>query len=411
MFKRLRIRFILIASLAISILMAGVLGVTTAVRYYQTQRDISLVLQLLSDNKGNFPSLNEAEKQLGRPTSQDSLNQYRFLSVRIDEHQKVSDIDASNIYELSETDAQTYTEKLIKGNKKVGRFWDGDRYYAYHIRSIGNNQQLLIILDATNNMMDYQAVLNISLWLGIIGIGLFILLISALSQKVIEPYVKNYEKQKRFITNAGHELKTPLAIISANNELVELMSGESEWTKSTADQVHRLTGLINQMVTLARLEEQEDVELHKVNFSEITQDAAEDFKSLVIKDGKSFVMSIAPDIHVNAEEKSLFELVTILVDNANKYCDPGGQVHISLKTTGTVSKKAKLSISNTYKAGKTVDYSRFFERFYREDESHNNAHRSGYGIGLSMAESMVTLFKGKLSVAYKNDTITFTVLL
>ena len=110
-------------------------------------------------------------------------------------------------------------------------------------------------------------------------------------------------------------------------------------------------------------------------------------------------------------EKSLFELVTILVDNANKYCDPGGQVHISLKTTGTVSKKAKLSISNTYKAGKTVDYSRFFERFYREDESHNNAHRSGYGIGLSMAESMVTLFKGKLSVAYKNDTITFTVLL
>lgn len=78
MFKRLRLRFILIASLAISVLIAGVLGVTTAVRYYQTQRDISLVLQVLSDNKGSFPSLNEDEKQLGRPTSQDSLSQYRF---------------------------------------------------------------------------------------------------------------------------------------------------------------------------------------------------------------------------------------------------------------------------------------------------------------------------------------------
>ena len=237
----------------------------------------------------------------------------------------------------------------------------------------------------------------------------FILVVSAFSGYAIKPYLENYEKQKRFITNAGHELKTPLSIISANNELQELMTGETEWTKSTKDQVERLTHLINQLVTLARLEEQPNIVLERVCFSEIVQDAAEDFKAPIIKDGKTFEMQIASDIYVKAEEKSLFELVTLLVDNANKYCDDKGTVSVKLSRTNGL-KKARLEVSNTFKEGTEIDYSRFFDRFYREDESHNNQ-TSGYGIGLSMAQSIVKIFKGKISVSYKNDAITFKVIL
>ena len=117
-------------------------------------------------------------------------------------------------------------------------------------------------------------------------------------------------------------------------------------------------------------------------------------------------MDIQPNIHVKAEEKSLFELVTLLVDNANKYCDPAGKVSVTLSKNRL--SKAKLEISNTYTKGKDVDYTKFFERFYREDESHNNK-TSGYGIGLSMAQTMVKLLKGNISVTYKDDTITFLV--
>lgn len=177
--------------------------------------------------------------------------------------------------------------------------------------------------------------------------------------------------------------------------------------KSTNDQVERMTGLINSLVAMARLEEQPEVVLTDLNFSAIAEDAAEDFKGPVIKDGKQFVMEIQPDIHVKAEEKSLFELVTLLVDNANKYCDAGGAVSVKLSKANRLS-KARLEISNTYAEGKNVDYSKFFERFYREDESHNNK-KSGYGIGLSMAQTMVKLFKGSISVSYSGDTITFLV--
>ena len=148
-----------------------------------------------------------------------------------------------------------------------------------------------------------------------------------------------------------------------------------------------------------------------MDFSYITEDAAEDFKGPVVRDGKSFVMDITPDIHVKAEEKSLFELVTLLVDNANKYCDPEGTVTVRLRQIGRTRKRARLEVSNTYKEGKTVDYSKFFERFYRIEESHNNKEHKGFGIGLSMAQSMVKLFKGRIFASYKNDTITFTVIL
>lgn len=229
---------------------------------------------------------------------------------------------------------------------------------------------------------------------------------------VIRPFIRNYEKQRRFITNAGHELKTPLAIISANTELQELMIGENEWTKSTNDQVARLTNLINSLVALSRLEEHPDIVLQDVDFSYITEDAAEDFKGPVVRDGKSFVMDITSDIHVKAEEKSLFELVTLLVDNANKYCDSEGTtVTVRLRQIGRTCKRARVEVPNTYKEGKEVDYGKFFERFYRIDESHNNKENSGFGIGLSMAQSMVELFKGRIFASYKSDTITFTVIL
>ena len=159
------------------------------------------------------------------------------------------------------------------------------------------------------------------------------------------------------------------------------------------------------------VEEQPDIVLQDVDFSYITEDAAEDFKGPVVRDGKSFVMDITPDIHVKAEEKSLFELVTLLVDNANKYCDPEGTVTVRLRQIGRTRKRARLEVSNTYKEGKAVDYSKFFERFYRIEESHNNKEHKGFGIGLSMAQSMVKLFKGRIFASYKNDTITFTVIL
>lgn len=407
MFRKLRIRFIAIASLAILIVLFSVVGVLISARHIQTVNEINKILTLISDNDGTFPSVSKATSELGNTVSVDTLFQYRYFSAVIDKDGNITSLNSSSISDLTDEQVESYLTKINKSGDRSGDFRYNNHTYSYLVTDESDDSKLIVVLDSTNQVEENMTLLHLSLWMSGVSFVFFVLMISIFSGRVIEPFIRNYERQRRFITNAGHELKTPLAIISANNELVEMMNGESEWTKSTNDQVERLTGLINSLVAMARLEEQPEVVLTDLNFSAISEDAAEDFKGPVIKDGKQFVMEIQPDIHVKAEEKSLFELVTLLVDNANKYCDAGGTVSVKLSKANRLS-KARLEISNTYAEGKNVDYSKFFERFYREDESHNNK-KSGYGIGLSMAQTMVKLFKGSISVSYSRDTITFLV--
>lgn len=406
MFRKLRLRFIATASLAILIVLFSVVGVLNSARHVQTVDEINKILTLLSDNGGSFPSISKTTSELGDTVSVDTLFQYRYFSAKMDHHGNIISLNSSNISDLTDQEVKEFLERINHSKDTRGDFSYHHHSYSYMVAETSRRSDLIVVLDSTNQFRDNMALVHLSIWMSGISFIFFVLVISIVSGKVIKPFIRNYERQRRFITNAGHELKTPLAIISANNELVELMNGESEWTKSTNDQVKRMTGLINSLVAMARLEEQPELVLTNVNFSDIARDAAEDFKGPVIKDGKEFVMDIQPNIHVKAEEKSLFELVTLLVDNANKYCDPAGKVSVTLRKNRL--SKAKLEISNTYTKGKDVDYTKFFERFYREDESHNNK-TSGYGIGLSMAQTMVKLFKGNISVNYKDDTITFVV--
>ena len=407
MFKRLRLQFIAIASMAILLIMTLTVGVINSVRYLQTQQEITKVLNTLSDNEGNLGSTKSFAPNLGREISVDS---FRYFSVVVKDSQ-VTSTDLTNISSVDEEEAQEYALAIMETSDKLGTVRVNGAHLSYQISSLSKGRTLIVFLDTSSYYNSANDLFQISLLLAILGFIFFLVVVSFLSGLVIRPFVRNYEKQRRFITNAGHELKTPLAIISANTELQEMMTGETEWTKSTNDQVARLTTLINSLVALSRLEEQADIVLQDVNFSAIAEDAAEDFKGPVVRDGKTFNMDIAPDIHVKAESKSLFELVTLLVDNANKYCDPEGTVSVRLRQIGHTRKRARLEISNTYREGKQVDYSKFFERFYRVEESHNNTDKNGYGIGLSMAQSMVKLFKGRIFTSYKGDTITFTVIL
>ena len=225
----------------------------------------------------------------------------------------------------------------------------------------------------------------------------------------IRPFVRNMENQKRFITNAGHELKTPIAIISANAEAIEMLNGQSQWTDSILKQVRRLSNLIQDLIMLSKMGERSQVDLviTDVNLSETVHAVADSFQQLAIDAEKTLTTAIADGIHVKGDSKCLYELVNILVDNAVKYCDDKGTIDVSLRR-GRLGKGAVVAVTNTYADGANVDYSRFFERFYRGDTSHNSQ-KAGYGIGLSMAEELTKLMGGKINVSYKAQRITFTV--
>ena len=411
MFRKLKIRFILLASAAIVCILLTMIAVLNSVRFLQTNGEIQAVLNILSANNGDFPSVEETAESLQNDRiTIDTIYQYRYFSVVYKEDKTLYSTNLDHLSNLSKEQALSYANKVIKDSRSSGVFKVGSQFYSYQITQDSKTKRyLLVVLDSTNYLESRNDFFWLSIQLCFYSFIFFVLVVSGFSNFAIRPYIKNYENQKRFITNAGHELKTPLAIISANTELQELLTGENEWTESTKDQVKRLSNLINQMVVLARLEEQPDVTLVDVNFSEVVKKVAGNFKSVIEKAGKKYEIKLQEDIHVKATEDELYELVSILIDNACKYCDEDGQIFVTL-TKAKRGKRARLTVANSYADGKNVDYSRFFDRFYREDESHNQK-QPGYGIGLSMAESLVRIFKGRIWVSYKKGLIGFTVLL
>jgi len=410
LFRRLRIQFIVVATVAVVVMLITIIGILNASKYATSENRINKILDLLSDNNGVLPDEDIVEKILGRKTNSDIIIQYRYFSAQVDSSNKVITMNTEHIANLSDTDVVFYVKKILSGGKIYGSFTttDGQKLaYKFNVNE-ADNSKLIVALDITRYSEDRADLIETSVFIFFSNLVFFIIIFVIFSGKVVMPFMENYRNQRAFITNAGHELKTPIAIISANNELCEMLYGENEWTQSTKDQIQRLTELINRLVVLARFEEQSNVVAVNINFSNIVEKSSKSFKSLAIKGGKNFESDIQKDIFISGDEGALYELINILIDNANKYCDEGGIIGVRLSQHGITFKKAKLVIYNTYKEGKNIDYSKFFERFYREDKSHNSS-VSGYGVGLSIARNIINRHKGKIHVTYKNDFIYFNV--
>ena len=332
--------------------------------------------------------------------------QIRFFSVLVNASGYAEKIDIQHIASFSEKEAIEYARTTVaearENGTKQGFFKKNRASYAYMIQPNDDGSFLIVILDCTRDVAAVTSFMRYSLWFGLGCVILYVIILAAMCNVAIRPFVRNMENQKRFITNAGHELKTPIAIISANAEAIEMLNGQSQWTDSILKQVRRLSNLIQNLIMLSRMGERSQVDLviTDVNLSETVHAVADSFQQLAIDAEKTLHTDIADGIHVKGDSKCLYELVNILVDDK-------GTIDVSLRRP-RLGKGAIVAVTNTYADGANVDYSRFFERFYRGDTSHNSQ-KAGYGIGLSMAEELTKLMGGKINVSYKAQRITFTV--
>ena len=263
------------------------------------------------------------------------------------------------------------------------------------------------------------------------------------SGKILKPVSESYEKQKRFITDASHEIKTPLTIIDANTEVIEMMEGENEWTNSTRKQVARLTSLTEKLVFLSRMDEEATkLEMLEFSLSDAILDTAEPFKAVARTKGKKLTIDVTDKILYTGDEKTIRQLVSILLDNAMKYSgcsnasfeksninktnlnkttqtqndcvttiNPAPEIEISMKPSG---RNRIITVWNTVDETANIKKGRqdmLFERFYRTDTSHNSK-TGGFGIGLSAAYAIVKAHKGKITAESKDGrSIKFTIVL
>ena len=323
----------------------------------------------------------------------------RYFFVEFDENGEMTKIIKNHIAELSSEDAEELGRFAINAVFSFGQY--GDYYYQCQYKDDGSST--VIFLESTEKIHQNNRLMFTSLTLMTIGLIITWLVVRAVSLKAIAPEIRAAELQKRFITDASHELKTPLAVIKANTEMEEIINGEDEWTQSTLRQVDRMNGLIKDLVTITKSQEREKSELSDVDISNVVKEVIDTFTSVAKRDEKDLINNVDENIHMLCSSEDIRQLTVLLIDNAIKYCDDKGNVTVGLSQK---SRKVTLKISNNYKNGENVDYDKFFERFYREDKS-RNIDKGGYGIGLSIAQKIVKNYKGTINVSWENGVISF----
>lgn len=424
--RKLQKRFIVIAffSLLGAMIIIGLLMYLT--NYTLVQRSIRNTLDYLVENHGYINGAETSEADSSDTLSWDyTVNRFldeifdtnsadsdspefyystRYFAVLYDENGEIDEVITNHIAAVTDSEAKEYGDAAKEKNQSFGR----NGVYYYEVAEYDDGTSIVVYLDSEDSMRSVGRlfyILLIMICLGIIIAGFFV---RAFSYRAIQPEIRNVELQKQFITNASHELKTPLSVIRANTEMQEMLSGENEWTQSTLRQVDRMSGLIQNLVLISRAQEKNnDQEISDCNVSEAVKETAETFRPVAESDGKTLTVSVPDGMVMRADGAQIRQLASLLIDNAIKYCDEKGTISVTLSQKG---KSMILAVSNHFKDGKGKDYSRFFERFYRADTSHNTD-RGGYGIGLSIAESIVTQYKGSINASWKDGMITFTAVL
>ena len=404
MINRLRRKFILICAVSIFAVIILVFGGIAVLNVSSMNKTLDTLTDSLSEGKGRFPDSfgDRFPVHGGRPEKPDmdfitpeTRYATRHFTVWLDENGDVIRSNTDFIHSISEEDAQEYARRAVR--TQANRGWIS--VYRYKVFADGRGTAVVFVDGTVNRSAMLQSLLIAGAVL-IAAAVVSLSLIALLSGRVVKPIAESYEKQKQFVTDANHELKTPLTLILTNVDIAEAEVGQNEWLSDIRVEGQRMADLVNQLVALSRMDEENSpLQLRLVPLSQLVTDTAAEFEVLAADRGKEIITEIEPDLTVLADESLMRRLMGILMDNAVKYCDAGGRISVTLqKRRYTI-----LTVENTYAAVDSVKLSRLFDRFYRADKARTYA--GGFGVGLSIARSIMEKHRGEITAYNKEDAI------
>lgn len=402
MIRKLRIKLIIASMLSLLLVLSILLCAVGILNYRQTVADADSILAILEENDGSFPmkehSKNEFSlEELPKETpvfSAELPYESRYFSVFLSEDGEVLAVNTGKIAAVDTAAAIAYAKDAVQEGSTRG-FADDYRYTVY----TAGDETHVIFLDYGREMSSFRTFVLTSAVVSIVGLLAVMLLLIFLSGRIVKPFSENYEKQKQFITDAGHELKTPLTIIDADAEVLEMDIGENEWLGDIRMQTKRLAQLTNSLIQLSRMEEQPQVEKIEFPLSDLVEETVETFHALAKTQNKNLTSRIQPMLSMKGDEKAIRQLVTILLDNAVKYSDEGGRIELTLEKQKNL---IRLSVFNTAESIPRENLVHLFDRFYRADQS-RNSRTGGYGLGLSIASAVAAAHKGRIQAATQDE--------
>lgn len=403
MIRRLRKRFIRIATLAVTaVLLVLCLSVNIA-NYISVDSGLTNVLNVISDNRGTMPPMPHGQPPEGRPDGQltkETPFSTRYFVLRYDGDGDLIKADLDKIAAVTEDDVGEYLSLALEHGEGYGYA----RGYKYRVVYNGEDRWMAIFLDDYQEMRSVREIALVSLAAMAGCVALVYVIVVLCSRRAIDPVVQASERQKQFITDASHELKTPITVIATSLKVLEMETGKQKWIDKAQTQTEKLTELVNSLVTLSRMDE-EKTPLHFAPFavSDAVRETAESFRDFAESNGHALRLEIAPELAFSGDEYAIRQLVSILLDNVVKYAAEGTGIAFSLEKTKKGVLLSSVNVSRTPLAPEELD--KLFDRFYRADLARSGT--GGFGIGLSIARSIAEGHKGGIRASLEDGKICF----
>ena len=426
MLKKMRWRFIGAAMAAFTAVVLSLLCFVNLWNYHSvTSQQDALLADLMKVElqgpqpeppAGNRPSSDSAaaDRQpgteqpdsfsAGRPHfSPEVRYSLRFFAVHYNLDGSFVKTSQDYVASLTKKEAKAYGDSALSG----GKTRDYESGYRYLVQKT-DTETVVLFLNSERELQTMRSLLGITLMIAVLCLAVVFGLIVLFSRRAILPYQKNIEAQKQFITNASHELKTPLTAIATSADVLAMEHGGNEWVQSIQMQTARLSRLVTNLVTLSRLDEENPFPARtQFSLSEALWEITEPYGPLARAKGRQYTQDIAEDLLLTGDRTAIQQMLSILLDNALKYSPEGGIIALSAQRRG---KKIAVTVSNTLDPSCCPDLSRLFDRFYRADESHSSAVK-GTGIGLSIAKATAEAHGGKITAGTADGVIRFEVIL
>ena len=399
MFKSLRRKFIATAVGSVAVVIAILAIALNFINFYKLEERIDTTLLDASKSQALIKIFTEDGDDLVITKNSSNPTDYNGFSIaKVDDVGRIIKAYRDDTLIPNHDDLQN---KVVKALEKGGASGFIGSYRYLKVESeVGN---LILFLNCQRELDSYESFVKNSVLISMVVIVSVLLLIILISKRVIAPIQQSYTKQRQFITDASHELKTPLAIISSNADVLEMENGDSKWTNNIHNQVDRLTSLVNSLVVFSRMEEKDTVERTRFDLTETLKSRIEEFRELADFQKRYIITEIHDKLNYYGEQASIVQLIDILLENAIKYAPEGSDILVYLKKN---RKYAILKVSNKADV-KKGDLGKVFDRFYRLDESRNSSIK-GYGIGLSMAQLIAEKHKETIR-AYAPEDGTFKI--